>query len=61
MYTDDTRVASSNITHHHEPQAWETNGGKLGTTHKPQACEGHTTKFKKLDPQAIGQWVAHDI
>ena len=31
MYTDDARITSSNITHHHEPQAWETSGGKLGT------------------------------
>ena len=31
MYTDDARIASSNVTHHHKPQAWETSGGKPGT------------------------------
>ena len=31
MYTDDARVASSNITHHHRLPVWETSGGKLGT------------------------------
>ena len=31
MYTDDARIASSNVTCHHEPQVWETSGGKLGT------------------------------
>ena len=61
MYTDDARIASSNIIHHHEPQAWETSGGKTGHTHKPQVHKGHTMKFKNLDPQAIGQWAAHDI
>ena len=30
-YTDDARIASSNIIHHHKPQVWETSGGKLGT------------------------------
>ena len=34
---------------------WET-----GHTRKPQADEGHTTKFKNLDPWAIGQWAACD-
>ena len=31
MYTDDTRVVSSNITHHHKLWVQETSGGKLGT------------------------------
>ena len=35
---------------------WET-----GHTRKPQACEGYTMKFKKLDPRAIGQRAARDI
>ena len=35
---------------------WET-----GHTRKPQAREGHTTKFKKLNPRAIGQRAARDI
>ena len=47
-YTDDARIASLNITHHHEPQAWEQVVGnkwqETGHTHKPQAHEGHTTK-----------------
>ena len=34
---------------------WET-----GHTHKLQASEGHTTNFKTLDPQAVGQQAAHD-
>ena len=31
MCTDDVRVTSSNGTHHHGLQAWETCGGKQGT------------------------------
>ena len=46
MYTDDARITSSNVTHHHEPRAWETNGGKPGHTCKPQAHEGHAMKCK---------------
>ena len=34
---------------------WET-----GHTRKPQACEGHAMKCKKLNTWAIGQWAAHD-
>ena len=60
MYTDDARIASSNIIRHHEPRAWETNGRKTGHTRKPQVCEGHTMKFKNLDLQAMGQQAAHD-
>ena len=48
MYTDDARIASSNITHHHGPQAWEQLVGnkwwEAGHTHKPQAYEGHPMK-----------------
>ena len=64
-YTNDTRIASSNVTCHHEPRAWETSGGKqvVGNRHtrKPQACEGHATKCKKLNTLAKGQRAAHDI
>ena len=48
MYTDDTRIASSNVICHHEPRAWEQVVGskwwEAGHTHKLQACEGHTMK-----------------
>ena len=27
-YTNDARIASLNVTCHHEPQEWETSGGK---------------------------------
>ena len=49
--------------HHTSPQIlsagnkwWETRH-----THKPQACEGHAMKCKKLNTQAKGQWTACDI
>ena len=48
MYTNDARIVSLNITHHHGPQAWEPLVGnkwqEAGYTHKPQAYEGHTMK-----------------
>ena len=48
MYTDDARIASSNIEHHHSPRAWEQLVGnewwEAGYTHKLQAYEGHPTK-----------------
>ena len=48
MYTDDARIALSNITHHHGPQAQEQLVGnewrEAGYAHKPQAHEGHPTK-----------------
>ena len=31
MYTDDARIMSLNVIHHHEPQVRETSGGKPGT------------------------------
>ena len=60
MYTDDARIASSNITHHHDPRAWETSGreqlaGKTGHTRKPQAREGPHYETKKLNTRAKGQ------
>ena len=30
MYTDDARIASLNVIHHHEPQPQDTSGRKLG-------------------------------
>ena len=48
MYTDDTRIVSSNIACHHGPQAWEPLAGnewwEAGYTCKPQAYKGHPTK-----------------
>ena len=47
-YTDDARIASLSIICHHEPCVWgQVVGSKWQEarhTHKPQACEGHTTK-----------------
>ena len=31
MYTDDAKVASSNVTCHHKPRVWETSSRNLGT------------------------------
>ena len=48
MYTNDARIASSNVTHHHGPRAWEQLVGnewwESGYACKPQAYEGHSTK-----------------
>ena len=50
MYTDDARIASSNIKHHHGPQVREQLAGnewqEAGYTHRLQAYEGHPTKQK---------------
>ena len=50
---DDTRIASSNVKHHHSPRVWEQLVGnewwEIGYTHKPQAYEGHPTKFNKFN------------
>ena len=47
-YTDDARIASSNIKHHHGPRAWEQLAGnewqEAGYAHKLQAYEDHSTK-----------------
>ena len=47
-YTDDARIASSNITCHHDPQVQEQLAGnkwwEAGHTRKPQAYEGHPMK-----------------
>ena len=48
MYTDDARIVSLNIIHHHKPRVWEQVAGskwwEAGHTRKPQAYEGHPTK-----------------
>ena len=50
MYTDDARTVSSNIEHHHSPQAWEQLVGnewqEAGYAHRLQVYEGHSTKQK---------------
>ena len=61
MYTDDARIASSNFIHHHEPQVWETSGRKLGTLTNHRYVRTTLQNLKNLDPQAIGQWAAHNI
>ena len=47
-YTDDARIVSSNVKHHHSPQAWEQLVGnewwEAGYARKLQAYEGHPTK-----------------
>ena len=47
-YTDDASTASSNIGHHHGPQAWEQLAGnewwEAGHTCSLQAYEGHPIK-----------------
>ena len=50
MYTNDARIASLNIKHHHSPQVWEQLVGnewqEAGYAHKLQAYEGHPMKQK---------------
>ena len=50
MYTDDTRMASLNVTCHHGSWVWEPLAGnkwqEAEYTHKPQAYEGHPTIWK---------------
>ena len=46
MYTDDTRIASSNIIHHHKHQPWDTSGGKLGTLAKHRHTSATLQNFK---------------
>ena len=50
MYTDDARIVSSNVEHHHGPQAWEQLVGNewwgAGYARKLQAYEGYPTKQK---------------
>ena len=57
-YTDDARIASSNIAHHHSPQVQEQLAGnewqETRYTHKPQAYEDHPYKMKKLITRAKG-------
>ena len=60
VYTDDTRVASSNITHHHRLLAWEISGGKLGTLASYRHARAILPNFETLDPQVVGQWAACD-
>ena len=61
MYTDDARIMSSNVICHHEPQAWETSGGKLGTLTNHRHVSATLRNLKILDPWAIGQRAARDI
>ena len=48
MYTNDARIVSLNVAHHHGPQAWEQLVGnewwETWYTCKPQAHEDHPTK-----------------
>ena len=61
MYTNDARVASSNIIHHHRLQAWEISGEKLGTLTSYRHVRAILPNFETLDPRVVGQWAAHDI
>ena len=45
MYTDDTRVASSNVTLSSQVSSMGDKWQETGHTHKLQAHEGHTTEF----------------
>ena len=49
-YTDDARIASLNVEHHHGPQVWEQLVGnewwEAGYAHKLQVYKGHPTKQK---------------
>ena len=60
-YTDDARVASLNITHHHRLLVWETSGGKLGTLASYRHTRAILPNFETLDPWVAGQWAACDI
>ena len=60
MYTDDARVASSNISHHHRLLAQETSGGKLGTLASYRHARSILPNFETLDPRVAGQRAARD-
>ena len=49
-YTDDAKIASSNVIRHHGPRVWEQLVGnewqEAGYARKLQAYEGHPTKRK---------------
>ena len=61
MYTNESRVVSSNITCHHSLQAWEISGGKLGTLTSYRHTRAILLNFETLDPQVVGQQAALDI
>ena len=61
MYTDDTRVASSNVTCHHRFLAWEISGRKLGTLTSYRHARVILPNFETLDPQVMGQHSVCDI
>ena len=58
-YTDDARIASSNVTHHHEPQV---QGQVVGNWAHLQTSgmRGPHYEMKKLNTQAKGQQAACD-
>ena len=60
-YTNDTRVASSNVTCHHRLLAWEISGGKLGTLTSYRHARAILPNFETLDPRVAGQRAARDI
>ena len=60
MYTDDTRIASSNVTGHHEPRAWEQVVGNQAHL-QTSGTRGPHYEMKKLNTRAKGQRAARDI
>ena len=60
-YTDEARVASSNVTRHHRLLARETSGRKLGTLASYRQARAILPNFETLDLRVAGQRAAHDI
>ena len=59
MYTNDARIASSNITHHHDPRTWEQVVGNQAHS-QASGMQGPHYEMKKLKTQAKGQQAACD-
>ena len=58
-YTNDARIASLNITHHHNPRAWEQVVGNWAHS-QASGMRGPHYEMKKLNTWAKGWWAAHD-
>ena len=58
-YTDDTRIASSNVTHHHDPRVREQLAGNWAHL-QASGMRGPHYEMKKLNSRAKGQRAAHD-
>ena len=58
-YTNDARIATSNVTRHHNPRAWEQVVGNQAHS-QASGTQGPHYEMKKLNTWAKGQWAACD-